>query len=102
MKKLEMVGLSRLEKITLGREMKFSERLIEGYEEVVASPNTISDGDAAVIGWKTTVKLFRLREEYQRQRRRYESGNPSEMIRNALKDELSGILAEEMRYNTDL
>jgi len=86
--------------------MKISKRLIEGYTGVVASSNTISDEDAAVIGWQTTLKLCRLREE--RTSRKLPSWVESVQmhslslnIRVALKEELSGILAEEMAYDTD-
>ena len=103
-KKLETSGLPHLENIILGREMKLSKRLIEGYAGVVASPDAISDEDAAVIGWQTTVKLFRLREKTYSSRKMSWAGLVpllSEKIRDALKDELSGILAEEKLYDTD-
>jgi len=101
-KKLEMFKLSALENIILGREMKISKRLIEGYRGVVASSSTISDEDAAVIGWQTTLKLCRLREERtSRKLSSWVESMQSLNIRLALKDELSGIVAEEMAYVTD-
>jgi len=84
--------------------MYISKRLIEGYIGVVASPNTISDKDAVIIGWQTALKLCRLREE--RTSRKFSSWAESvpmqsQIIRVALKDELSGILAQETLYDTE-
>jgi hypothetical protein len=95
MKKLENFEISNLESIILGREMKISKLLIEGYTGVVAVSKTISDEDAAVIGLQTTVKLFQLRD-----RRTGDRGRISDTIRVALKDEFLGILAVEVGYNT--
>ena len=77
--------------------MKLSKRLIKGYTGVVESSNTISDEDVAVIGWQTTVKLFRVRE----QRTGAGGKQRDHALKDAIKDELSGILAEEKVYNTD-
>jgi len=104
-RRLEAFEFSALESIILGREMKLSKRLIEGYTEVVVSSDTISDEDAAVIGWQTTVKLLRLREKISINRNSLSWDGVvsllSEKIRGALYNELLGILAEEMVYNTD-
>jgi len=102
-KKLETLSLSHLENIIIGREMKISKRLIEGYIGVVGSSNTISDEAAAVIGWQTALKLCRLREERSRKSSSWAESVPmqSQIIRVTLKDELSSILAQETLYDTD-
>ena len=81
--------------------MKISKRLIEGYNGLVASPNTISNEVIAVIGWQMAVKLFRLREQRTGSRGKRTRGEPSLTLEDAIQDEWLDILEEEMVYNTE-
>jgi hypothetical protein len=58
----EIMQLSSLDKIECGRSYDVPEWLSEGYVELVRRQDGITDEEAERLGWKTTAKLFRVRE----------------------------------------
>jgi hypothetical protein len=67
---LQKMRRSAIEKVTLGRALKISRWLIEGYQELsnINDTKSITEEEAATIGWETTVKLQQIREERLRNR----------------------------------
>jgi len=109
------------EKITLGRELKISKWVLEGYKDLanIDDTTTITDGVASTIGWETTVKLLQIREERLRKRNNTglntpSTGSPSapttpifnfslcvveKSVEDAFKEELLKMRSEELQYS---
>ncbi|KIM85889.1 hypothetical protein PILCRDRAFT_65474, partial [Piloderma croceum F 1598] len=56
--------LRPVKRIQLGIQLKVDSWLLEGYRELIQARGGISMEDEEILGWGTTVKLFRIREEY--------------------------------------
>jgi len=59
---LDGIGLSAIDKVLYGEEFNATRWLSEGYEALVKDEATISNDDAARLGWKTAARLLRVRE----------------------------------------
>ena len=57
-------ALGPVEQIQLGTEYQVDSWLLEGYKQLVLMKDGISAEDEEHLGWKTTSKLFRVRDAY--------------------------------------
>ena len=57
-------ALGSVDRIQLGTEFQVDRWLLEGYKQLVLAKEGISAEDEERLGWKTTSKLFRLRDAY--------------------------------------
>jgi hypothetical protein len=57
-------ALGPVERIQLGTEFQVDSLLLEGYKQLVLTKDGISAEDEERLGWKTTSKLFRMRDAY--------------------------------------
>ena len=57
-------ALGPVEQIQLGTEYRVDSWLLEGYKQLVLMKDGISVEDEERLGWKTTSKLFRVRDAY--------------------------------------
>jgi len=110
------------ERITLGRELKISKWVLEGYKDLANIDDTtaITEATASTIGWETTVKLLQIREERLRKRNNKTGfntpspGSPSapttpifnfslckveKTVEDTFKEELLQIRSEELQYS---
>jgi hypothetical protein len=57
-------ALGPVERIQLGTEFRVDSWLLEGYKQLVVMKDGISAEVEEGLGWKTTSKLFRMRDVY--------------------------------------
>ena len=110
-----------VEKITLGRDLKFSKWIVEGYQELcnIDETNSITDEQAVSIGWESAFKLHQIREERLRQRSiqpAFAASSPAssnspifkfslrkvddvKSVEEVFKEELSKIRSKELKYS---
>jgi hypothetical protein len=62
--------LKPIEMIHLGTELQVHSWLLQGYKDLVEAQGEISVEDEMRLGWETTSKLFRIRDEYLQKRPR--------------------------------
>lgn len=51
--------------ITLGREFKIAKWVKNGFNMLITRKDTLSDTETEVLGWKSTIAVFRSREAYR-------------------------------------
>jgi hypothetical protein len=90
--------LSPAEKIVYGREFRIRAWIEEGAVALVNHAKTIDRETAAMVGFDTTVSLFRIREE---RIRKTLVGSVLSVVREALKDELDLVEHSELQYRMD-
>jgi hypothetical protein len=61
-------SLRSVKRIQLGVQFKVDSWLLEGYKELVQARGGISVEEEDLLGWDTTSKLFRIRDEYLKMR----------------------------------
>jgi hypothetical protein len=57
-------SLRPIELVQFGIDCYVRAWLLEGYKQLVEMPGGISAEDETQLGWQTTSKLFRIREDY--------------------------------------
>ena len=123
---LKHSGRTPIEKITLGRDLKISKWIIEGYQELcnIDETNSITNEQAVNIGWESAFKLHQIREERLRHRSiqpTFAASSPAssnsltsstpvftfslrkvddvKSVEEIFKEELSKIRSEELEYS---
>ncbi|CAA7260410.1 unnamed protein product [Cyclocybe aegerita] len=91
-------ALTPTEKVTWGRDVKISSWVVKGYQEIVQRSTIISKDEALAIGYETTFSLFKLREQRLQASTRCTSFAVDTSVKEAFKDELENIRAEERGY----
>lgn len=57
---------STMDNIFLGREFRVPEWVIRGYTSLIKRKDSLTDEEAAALGWSTAARIFRTREKYER------------------------------------
>ena len=117
---LQLTRAPSTEGIILGRALKISKWVLEGYLDLtnIEQTPTITNETAAAIGWETTVKLLQIREDKMRVRStmnaiaaspvsspsspRKSGGAPPKLemsVEDVFKEELSQIRQAESQYS---
>jgi len=92
--------LQPIELVQLGTEFQVESWLLQGYQQLVEAPDGISVGDEKRLGWNTTSKLFRIRDEYLQMLcsnsglSRRSIANPGRTIPNKIKEVFAEGLKE--------
>jgi len=85
-------ALQPVERIHLGIESQVDSWLIEGYRQLVQAQGGISVEHEERLGWKTTSKLFRIRDEYLHMLQDRYSNNSGFVT-----DKIKELFAEELQ-----
>jgi hypothetical protein len=85
--------LQPAELVQRGIEWRVDSWLLQGYIQLVEAATGISAEDEKRLGWQTTSKLFRIRDEYLQKQRAYASTSPSDFAMRKIKE----VFAEELK-----
>jgi hypothetical protein len=83
--------LQPVELVQLGTELQVESWLLQGYQRLVEAPEGISVEDEKRLGWKTTSKLFRIRDEY------LQTPYQSSWSYNKVPSKIQEVFAEELK-----
>lgn len=87
-----------VEKIRLGKEYRVSSWLLFGYEQLARRTEKISDDEAKIIGYLTTIFIYGVREKAYDYG--YSQFDYEETIRETFAQELADVEADERGYGT--
>jgi hypothetical protein len=88
--------LQPIELVQLGNELQVDLWLLQGYQQLVEAPEGISVEDEKRLGWKTTSKLFRIRDEYLQTLYKKPRRFNSTTARNIVPSKIKAVFAEEL------
>jgi hypothetical protein len=73
----------------MAREYRVQHWFLEGLADLVRRTQSLSDADVSWLGWKASIKLYRVREDYIL--KRFSRSKLDDIVRQEFNKELQGL-----------